>query len=205
MIYGRDPPPLLRFEPGSTSNFELERALLERDEALEALKQTLSRAQDIMKQQADKSRREVEFSVGDMVFLKLQPYRQKTVSRRVCQKLAAKFYGPYKVLERIGKASYKLFLPAESKIHPVVHISQIKKALGESTQVQQLTPVCLGEVAGELVPDEVLAKRYNMKGELELLVHWRDSTEVDDSWMPSREFVACFPSYKLEGKLGLHG
>lgn len=125
--------------------------------------------------------------------------------KRFCQKLAAKFYGPYKVLERIGKASYKLFLPAESKIHPVVHISQIKKALGESTQVQQLPPVCLGEVAGELVPDEVLAKRYNMKGELELLVHWRDSTEVDDSWMPSREFVACFPSYKLEGKLGLHG
>lgn len=90
---------------------------------LESLKSNLLRAQDIMKRQADKSRRDVELVVGYMVYLKLQPYRQKTVARRFCQKLASKFYGPYRVLERIGATAYKLQLPEEARVHPVFHIS----------------------------------------------------------------------------------
>lgn len=98
VVYGRDPPPLLCFESGSTTNFKLDKALIERDEALDDLKQNLLRAQEIMKNQADKTRRDVEFSVGDMVYLKLQPYRQKTGARRFLSKACCKFYGHYKVI-----------------------------------------------------------------------------------------------------------
>jgi hypothetical protein len=54
-----------------------------------------------------------------MVLLKLQPYAQKTVMNRPCLKLAFKFFGPFKVLARIGSATYKLELPDSAQVHPV--------------------------------------------------------------------------------------
>ena len=195
----------MRFEAGSTSNYELEKALQERDVVLESLKQNLLRAQEIMKAQADKERRDVVLNVGDMVYLKLQPYRQKTVARRFCQKLAAKFYGPYRVVERIGATAYKLLLPPAARIHPVFHISQLKLAVGQQDLSDTLPPNCITEAEEIVVPEDILDKRFGSKGELELLVHWLDKPTLEDSWVSYEEFKQCFPSYHLEGKLNFVG
>lgn len=87
VVYGRDPPALLRYEKGLTANAELEEQLLERDAILVEVKKHLVHAQQLMKNNADKHRRDVEFEVGEMVYLKLRPYRQQSVARRVFQKL----------------------------------------------------------------------------------------------------------------------
>jgi hypothetical protein len=53
-----------------------------------------------------------------MVLLRLQPYAQLSVVNRPCPKLAMKFFGPYKVLEMVRAATYKLELPDNIKGHP---------------------------------------------------------------------------------------
>jgi len=98
----------------------------ERQLHLEALKTHLSTAQNRMKNQADKKRTDREFLVGDQVLLKLQPYAQSSVVNRPFPKLAFKYFGPYKILERIGPTVYRLELPSGSMVHPMFHISQLK-------------------------------------------------------------------------------
>lgn len=106
---------------------DLEQWLQERELLSQLIKQQLTRAQQRMKSQADKQRTEQEFNEGDSVFLKLQPYIQSSVASRTNQKLSFRFYGPFKIIQRIGKVAYKLEIPEDSRIHPVVHVSQLKK------------------------------------------------------------------------------
>ena len=107
----------------TTQNTEVQDFLIERQTSSEMLKYQLEKAQLRMKHYVDKNRTPREFQVGDSVFLKLQPYVQQSVVQRQFPKLSYKFFGPYKVLARVGSVAYKLELPATSKIHPVFHVS----------------------------------------------------------------------------------
>ena len=69
------------------------------------LKQNLVEAQARMKRQSDLHRTERVFQVGDWVYLRLQPYKQQSLVVRGFNKLSPIFFGPYKVLERIGELS----------------------------------------------------------------------------------------------------
>jgi hypothetical protein len=90
----------------------------------------LERVQLRMKKQADKGRSERPFDVGYMVFLKLQPYVQSSVTRRAHHKLSFKFFGPFRVLEHLGAVAYRLELPPSSSVHPVFHVLQLKRSPG---------------------------------------------------------------------------
>ena len=91
-----------------------------------------------MKLLADSKRCDLAFQVGDYVFVKPQPYCQNSVALRKNQKLSMRYFGPFKILECIGPVAYKLELPATAKIHPVFHISLLKKC--EGTPSKQVIP-----------------------------------------------------------------
>lgn len=78
-LYGREPPTLLRYALGSNSNELIEQFMLQRDEVVDLLKHNLTKAQQKMKEFADKKRTFVEFTVGEWVFVKLKPYMQHSL------------------------------------------------------------------------------------------------------------------------------
>ncbi|WVZ75517.1 hypothetical protein U9M48_023562 [Paspalum notatum var. saurae] len=78
---------------------------------------------------ADVRRRDLSFKVDDHMYLKVSPMRG--IRRfNMKGKLAPRYIGPFKILERKGEIAYRLELPPSlSGVHDVFHVSQLKKCL----------------------------------------------------------------------------
>lgn len=131
---------MAQYIPGTSQIEALDVSLHTRDVKLQNLKKQLLIAQQKMKATADKHRTEKNFDVGDLVLVKLQPYRQNTVVSRPCHKLSKRYFGPFAVVSKIGNVAYKLQLPESAKIHPVFHISLLKEFNGSSTEIPNVLP-----------------------------------------------------------------
>ena len=205
-LYGRDLPTLIKYENGSTSNAALEEQLKDRDATLKLLREHLHCAQQLMKQRADKSRREVELAVGELVYVKLWPYRQKSLARKVNEKLCARFYGPFEVEARVGQVAYKLKLPSDSKIHPTFHISQLKKAVGEPLEVVPIPLQLTSEAELVVEPEGVLSTRINAQsGQEELLIKWKGLPSHESTWEWKSAVKEKFGGFDLEDKVNFIG
>ncbi|GJR35980.1 putative reverse transcriptase domain-containing protein [Tanacetum coccineum] len=96
-------------------------------EKIVLIKQRIQAAQDRQKSYADLKRKPMEFKVGDMVMLKVSPW--KGVVRFIKRgKLNPRYVGPFKVLAKVGGVAYRLELPQElSRVHHTFHVSSLKK------------------------------------------------------------------------------
>lgn len=205
VLYGRTPRQL-GITPDSTCSVpDLEAWLQDRKLMQELLRQHLERIRLRMKHQANKKRSERQFEVGDLVFLKLQPYVQSSVAPRAHHKLLFKYYGPYEVLERIGSVAYRLALPETSRIHPVIHVSQLKKAIGAHVQVQTVLPSPFDVLQ---IPTRILQRRLRQKGDVavrQVLVQWLGQPESLATWEDSDELKQCFPRSPAWGQASTKG
>jgi hypothetical protein len=100
-------------------------------------------------------------------------------------KLAPKFYGPYKVLQRIGSMAYKLELPPSSCVHPIFHVSCLKKVINNKILVQTILPEINEEGKIILEPETILETRIKQlrnRAITEYLVKWKNLPVEEATW-----------------------
>lgn len=164
------------------------------------LQHNLHHAKQQMKEQADKRRSDRTFLVGDQVFVKLQPYVQSSVARRANHKLAFRYFGPYQIRRSINPVAYEVALPSTSKIHPVFHVSQLRKALFPGTPVSSNLPV-VADIP--VTPVKIIAHRWK-KGphgrKEQVQVQWSDPSVLDITWEDKLELQQRFPGAAAWGQ-----
>jgi hypothetical protein len=108
VVYDRTPPPLVPYQPMTAQVIAVDHQLRDRDEFLAEVKEHLRQWLVLMKRAHDKNHRNVEFAVGDWVWLRLNQWPVASVRLVGLSKLGAKYYRPYQVLVKIGSVSYRL-------------------------------------------------------------------------------------------------
>ena len=113
---------------------------------IKVIKDRLKIAQDRQKIYANNRRRDLVFEVGDMVFLRISPW--KGVLRFGKRgKLSPWYIGPYRIIERIGEVAYQLELPCDlDHIHDVFHVSILRKYIPDPSHVLTEQPVEIQEI-----------------------------------------------------------
>ena len=97
-------------------------------------RQNIRHAQDRFKKFVDMKHRMATFDEGDQVFLRVSKKSQSLSIGKV-PKLLPRYCGPFTILKRIGNVAYKLALPEGSQVHPVLHVSRLRKRLYDQDQV----------------------------------------------------------------------
>ncbi|KAG8493033.1 hypothetical protein CXB51_010398 [Gossypium anomalum] len=129
------------------------------EEKVKVIRDCLKAASDRQKSYADLKRKDIEFQVGDKVFLKVSPWKKVLRFGRK-GKLSPRFIGPYEVIEKVRPVAYRLALPPElEKIHDVFHVSMLRRYRSDPSHVVSLTEIELQpDMTYEEEPIKILAR-----------------------------------------------
>ncbi|XP_058776601.1 uncharacterized protein LOC131650918 [Vicia villosa] len=201
-LYGREPPFFPQYLQGTTSIPDLDINLHQRQELLSTLRSNLERARKRMTEQANKKRVDCTFNVGDLVLLRLQPYRQSSIHRRTSQKLSHRYFGPFPVRRRIGPVAYDLELPPTSRIHSVFHVSQLRAYHGDNSSgnFKPLPPDLQTFTDTEPSVEEVIAVQER-NGQNDLDTFGLREKDTSENGRFGEKMKQRFVSSKLNGNL----
>jgi ribosomal protein L21E len=158
-----------------------------------------------MKTLADKKRTDQTFDVGDKVFIKLQPYVQLSTVQRSNHKLSFRYFGPYGIIKKINPVAYEVKLPEASKIHPVFHVSQLRRILKSGTHASTQLPF-QADVA--LAPVKILNTRWysSPSGRREQVqVQWPPENPMYVTWEDKLQLQCQFPTALAWGQATSQG
>ncbi|XP_042964569.1 uncharacterized protein LOC122298777 [Carya illinoinensis] len=159
-----------------------------------------------MKKYHDQGRHVVSFKVGDSVYLELRQFGHKTMRKTTTAKLNQKFYGPYRVLEKLGNVAYKLQLSPTSQLYPVFHVSLLKKKVGDLSLVGEELPTVDREGRTLTKPKEVIGYRLHRRGRerpkvWQALILWEGLSRDEATWEDYDGLEKKYPQLILEGNV----
>ena len=145
--YGREP--RIGFDIRKKGkNEKAEEFVREMKERHEEARVALVKAQEEMKKQADRSRKEAkEYRVGDKMLISTKDFLMKLI-KKTTKKLMEKFISPYVVRKIVSENAVELELPVSLRIHLVVNVRRIVKYREQIEGQKKILP-SLVEVAGE--------------------------------------------------------
>ncbi|XP_070019795.1 uncharacterized protein [Nicotiana sylvestris] len=159
--------------------------------------QRLLTAQSRQKSYSNKRRRDLVFTFGDKVFLRVSP--MKGVMRFGKKgKLSPKFIGLYEISYRVGVVAYRLALPPElTFIHPMFDVSMLKKCISDSSQVIEAPAIPLDEkLSYEEKPMAIVDRQVRKLRSKEIVFVkflWRNHTVEEANWEVEKDMQAKYP------------
>ena len=102
------------------------------------------------------------------------------------------------MLERIGKVAYKLLLPEGCQLHPVFHVSQLKKHIGPTAVPSPELPLIDDKGNIKVAPMSILDRRLiprNNEPVPQWLIHWTNLPPSEATWEDADFIRRVFPSF----------
>ncbi|KAL0543847.1 hypothetical protein IC582_018952 [Cucumis melo] len=167
------------------------------NEAIQKIRSRMHTAQSRQKSYADVRRKDLEFEIGDKVFLKVAPMKGVLRFERK-GKLSPRFVGPFEILERIGPVAYRLALPPSlSTVHDVFHVSMLRKYVPDPSHVVDYEPLEIDENLSYVEqPVEVLAREVKTLRNKEIplvKVLWRNHRVEEATWEREDDMRSRYP------------
>lgn len=204
-VYGWEPPHLLSYVPSTAEIKDVADMLEQRDLMLKLIKYHLHQAQQRMETNTDWYWQELEFQIGDKVCMRLQNYRQHTVLGCKPNKFAPRYVGPYSITHKISSVTYHVDLPAEARIHNVLHISMLKPAVRTQDKADSTFSALLTENGLLPVwPQAVLAKENRGQHQI-FQIQWMGGSTAQGSWKSEKSLRKQFPSFLEDKEISKRG
>lgn len=167
------------------------------------IRQNMLTAQSRHKRYADVRRQALEFHVGDQVLLKVSPTKG-IVRFGTKGKLSPRYVGPFPVIARVGKLSYRIDLPQSMRgVHNVFHVSMLRKYLEDSEHLVLTEPVTIAQdLTLESCPLKILdeserALRHRKLKYVKIL--WTNQTEREATWELESQMREKYPELFSDG------
>ncbi|XP_070035268.1 uncharacterized protein [Nicotiana tomentosiformis] len=154
-------------------------------------------AQSRQKSYSDKRHRDLEFMIGDKVFLKVSPIKGAMRFGNK-GKLSTRFIGPYEIIEKKGKVTYDLALLIElSSVYSVFYVSMLRKYIHDESHIIPADTIEIKEgLTYEDVPIEILdrqVRKLRTKDITSVKVLWSNHDSKEATWEVEEDMRKKYP------------